>query len=881
MSWMQKLCAVYDSVIDTAGAEGQSPLLPVGFAQKTIKVNIILSPEGRFVTAQLVPEEDQLCAVPSTPQAEGRTGDNGAPFPLADQFKYLLTDEGAENPRFESYLRQLAAWSESPDAPACLRILRAYLEKRTLCADLAGVPGLKLKLHRDEAAKDGKGADAKSIACFSIEYPDEENRLWMRHDVRESWIRRFASLSGGETALCYVTGEQLPALAKHPKLLGNAKLISSDDAGFPFRYKGRFVEDGSAAAASTLASVKAHNALKWLLEHQGFRRFGMFFTGWNVDCPPLPEASVNDDLDSEEETEEQEGAARQPDTLEAYVNALFKAMGGNAADLQSVSDEDDLTEEYAGRIADVVLLGLQAATPGRMSITYYQEMPGNQLVERVNAWHRDMRWSMPDSKHPDRAPKWREICEAVMGADAVQTARADFKADKSATKLMREMQLRLLHCTVNGAALPQDMVHSAFARAVSPLSFTDSKGKWQGFAWAQCLATACAMIRKHLLDQPRPFEVTPELDPALRSRDYLYGRLLAVAHQIEQTASKQPEDKWNSIRMMTQLVQRPYDTWPKLWLKLMPCLSSIGDQARRPEDAAKKRSDARRFQLLLGQIESLFTPEDRADTRPLSYLFLVGYFAQSHSFRLSGEGRPVAPPTTRDELYGCLLAVADDCEWNAGVLPDGKNSRDGRTNALGMMGAFAAAPARTWQQIHDRLIPYLEKSGVRAARETQRLLQRIEQGFSAEERASDRPLGSLFLHGYLCMRLALAQHALDPEAWAPAGRASVAPDTREAAFGALLALENDVERRVLDLEAGEENRPSNAMRFLPRAAQRPNEVWGYLRERMRPYENKLWMAESVRRELDALHAMIAEKGFDTDEPLRPEYLHFFYLYSDH
>ena len=50
---------------------------------------------------------------------------------------------------------------------------------------------------------------------------------------------------------------------------------------------------------------------------------------------------------------------------------------------------------------------------------------------------------------------------------------------------------------------------------------------------------------------------------------------------------------------------------------------------------------------------------------------------------------------------------------------------------------------------------------------------------------------------------------------------------------------------------------------------------------MRPYENKLWMAGSVRRELDALHAMIVQKGFDTDEPLRPEYLHFFYLYSDH
>lgn len=905
MSWMQKLCEVYDSVIDTADAQGQSPMLPVGFTQKTIKYNIILSPAGEFVTAQLIPEEEQLCALPSTPQAEGRTGDNGAPFPLADQLKYLLTDGEGENPRFESYLRQLAAWCESPDAPPCLRTLLAYLQKRTLSADLAGVPELRLKYHKDEALKDGKGADAKSIACFSVEYPDEENRLWMRRDVRESWSRYLSSLSGGDTALCYVTGRQLPALAKHPKLLGNAKLISSDDAGFPFRYKGRFVQDGSAASASTLASVKAHNALKWLLEHQGFRRFGMYFVGWNVDCPPLSADDISDDspLDGSAEEEDrsdlrddpeedssglpddapetQETAQRQPDTLEAYVNALFRAMGGNADALERMTDSDDLTDAHRHRIANVVLLGLQAATPGRMSITYYQEIPGNQLVERVSAWHSDMRWLMPDSKHPNRAPKWREICEAVMGTDAVQTARGDFKADKSATKLMREMQLRLLHCTVNGEALPRDMVNAAFVRAVSPLSFTDSKGKWQGFKWAQCTATACAMLRKHLLDQPQPFELTPTLDPALRSRDYLYGRLLAVAHRLEQITNRQPEEKWNSIRMMAQLVQRPYDTWPKLYVKLIPYLDRIGDQARKAGERADRQKNARMFQLLLGQIESLFRPEDRTDTRPLSYLFLAGYSAQSRSLQLSGSFRPYCPPQTRDELYGCLLAVADDCEWNAEALDDGTSVRDGQTNALLLTGAFAASPSRTWQQVHDRMIPRLEKSGVRTVRNTQRLLRSIEQRFSPGDRLSDAPLGGLFLHGYLCMRLALAERSLDLHAWKPAGDAQAEPASREAAFGALLALENDVERRALDLDPnGGDSRPSNAMRFLSRAAQRPGEVWAYLRERLRPYEKKLWMAGHIRQELDALHALITQNGWNTDEPLKPGYLHYFYLYSD-
>ena len=102
MSWIQKLCEVYDNVIDTTGAEGDGALLPVGFLLKPIKYNIILSPDGAFVTAQVVPEAEQICPIPSTPAAEARTGDSGAPFPLAEQLKYLLCDGEAENPRVES-----------------------------------------------------------------------------------------------------------------------------------------------------------------------------------------------------------------------------------------------------------------------------------------------------------------------------------------------------------------------------------------------------------------------------------------------------------------------------------------------------------------------------------------------------------------------------------------------------------------------------------------------------------------------------------------------------------------------------------------------------------------------------------------------------------
>ena len=82
-----------------------------------------------------------------------------------------------------------------------------------------------------------------------------------------------------------------------------------------------------------------------------------------------------------------------------------------------------------------------------------------------------------------------------MGVDAVQTAKGDFKADKAATKLMRDLQMRLLHCVIEGEALPLSLVKAAYNRAVQPLSFTDQNSQWSEPQWRNCVAAACAMIR--------------------------------------------------------------------------------------------------------------------------------------------------------------------------------------------------------------------------------------------------------------------------------------------------------------------------------------------------------------------------------------------------
>lgn len=865
MSWTQKLYEAYNAA---AASEDDEGLVPNGFIAKKIKYNIILSADGRFRTVSEISEDEPSCNVPSTPQAASRTGDSAVTFPLADGLKYLLPRVRPENPKFEYYLEHLRAWCAAEHAPDCLRVVLGYLEKRTLTEDLESAQGLKLRLHSDEAVRDFKGKDIGGIACFSVESADEEMRLWKRKDVRESWSRYFAESDSGDTELCYITGKYLASMRDYPKLSGNAKLISSKDVGYPFQYKGRFIEDKSSVSVSADATEKIHSALRWLLNRQGFSRYGMSIVAWNIAEP----AALSNTLWSSD------GASfKRHDTFEPYAIALRNAAVGHTNAISEFCDTQDLTEEAKKRINEIVIIGLQAATNGRMSITYYQEIPGNVYVQRLDAWRRDCSWDMPGKERRVMSPSWLDICSAVIGTKQVQIALGDAKNSKSATKLMLETHMRLLNCVVNGSALPRDFVRRAFDRAVQPLSFVNDKGDWQDFEWKKCVATTCALIRKTRIDE-RGEPPSHILDRTLHDRDYLFGRLLADAHKLELDAADANSDKRTSaLRAMARFVRQPCDTWQKLYLHLIPYMEKL------PKTCDNRPAAALMYQRLFGEIERGFCAEDRLLPRPLSYMFLVGFSAQLRELYLSADARqpvplpaPYAPPQDRDTLYGCLVAIADVCE-----LETSGDSRGIGTNALLLMAKCAASPPGGWAHLHDKLLPSFYALNIERVAFYQRLIRKTEESFSVEERMNAAPLGSGFVHGYLSMRSALlTSDGLNMAAWQPAGQGNGTPQTRDAAFGALLALEDQAERRVLDrFDVSDKKRLSNAMRYLPRAARCPCETLSYLDTRMQPYVKKLSFPHAVTRQVDEIKVLIAKSGWDTAAPLGAGYLHAFYTYT--
>lgn len=865
MSWMQKLCEAYDAGIACDQSKESAMLVPLGFVRKKIKYHVVLSADAQFVSADELMDEAMFQEIPSTPQAESRTGDNGAPFPLAEQLKYLAYEE--ENlVRFSRYMKQLNVWCEQPDAPACLRVVYTYLERHMLLADLESQPNLKFKYYKNPEIREGIGEDAKAMVCFSVQMADGSNDdLWSRADVKQSWSSYLADKLPGARAFCYVEGKRLPSVENHPKLLGNAKLISAKDSEFPFQYKGRFADDRSAALVSFDASVRAHNALTWLIARQGMQKYGMIWVVWNTNgaMMKVPIEEKNGLMEEEEDDEEDTVSGPVIDTFANYAREVSAAACGY---------RDKLHDYKPERTNYAVILGLEAATDGRMSVTYYQECTGNRYVERLEAWYKDCCWW-----HYSRKAKAKEIATpnsyniaiAVMGVDAVNVAKRDMRCEKSHTKLMRRLQSQILTCIADEQPMPLDVARSAFHRVCTPLTFTSGRERqWSRLAWENSVDTACAMIycfQKRRKDGTCEV-IDSELQADFTQRDYLYGRLLAVADFIEEKAMDKGRDyPTNAVRLMQKFVQHPYETWPKIYEKLIPSFRKLG-------------SDSTIYQNVLEKIELLFSGEDRYENRELSFEFLQGFSSQRQIF--FQKWKPVVQkedgskvlcelPKRRSELYGCLLAIADAVEREAS-----NEERTDVSNAMQMLSVFAARPYESWGRLHDKLLPYLEKLGERADY-YQRLIGLVESQFSRSDRESTASLDGSYLHGYYRMRRMFYEKVQVPQElliWADT------EDMRSALYGQLLGIAERVERSCfLGSEEGMNRRSTNELRFMTVFAQKPAATWENLKVKLEPYLKSAGSrAVKKNMQLEQLEEQLQQNGWNTNAPLGCIYLHYYY-----
>lgn len=122
------------------------------------------------------------------------------------------------------------------------------------------------------------------------------------------------------------------------------------------------------------------------------------------------------------------------------------------------------------------------------------------------------------------------------------------------------------------------------------------------------------------------------------TRDYLYGRLLAVAENIESRALFVSGEKRDTTaaRLMQRFADRPYSTWRSIELSLAPYKTRLRSQRAGFLVVMEK---------LLDEVMGRFQSDDFTKDSQLSGEFLLGYHCQRQAMRAGDTDSAEEQPT--------------------------------------------------------------------------------------------------------------------------------------------------------------------------------------------------------------------------------------------
>jgi CRISPR-associated protein Csd1 len=661
MSWLRDLCETYERC--AAAPDLQPPLPQVFHIEMISHLEVILSEKGALLGIELLDRKDKI-EIPVTEASAARTA-GPVPHPLIDKLCYVARDIKhfrGEAKGQDDYLELLRSWAEAEPTIAALKAVLTYVERGTLVKDLADRGLVQLvdgdegkELRRKEKATGDKKAIAEKFTCvlrhvadpedavvrWKVEEPGvPEPRLWMRPDLKASW-QRYVRQIEGKPGLCMATGQSVAALAQsHPKgtvsSAFNAKLISqNDERGYTFR--GRFIDADQACGVGVEASQKAHAALRWLVARQGHEDAlsKTATVAWTPTGGRLPDFDAEtrelalDDGDAlsllMQATQVAVDEAVEADVGERYALALGRLLSGYAAKL-----------DHADR---AMVIALAPSTPGRMAVTLYRRLLTSEFLERVQLWHTRHAWLLPRTE---------SFLHEHLGAPAPKRILAAAYGTRAKPAVVRRGRERVLASILDGKPVPNDLVRAAVRRAINRNSWGATPVDRAGYT--EQLAVACALYRGHTYKENTH---TMTLDTRRTSRDYLFGRLLAIAHRTESDAmwlSREPLKRLSTAeRLQTRFFERPMTTLKTIEMKLGPYRKRI--MAR---NAYRLSLIERERQSVMG----LFEASEYSDAR-LSGEALLGYACELHHLEQVLKARPKDKQAAEDSANVIAPAAAE------------------------------------------------------------------------------------------------------------------------------------------------------------------------------------------------------------------------------
>lgn len=651
MNWATALCALYDRNAWRAGEIedwGGKPLmlLPLGYDTMKAQIEIVINDDGDFESARVLDKSEAETAIP---YPDRRTSGVKA-LPLCDSLAYvagdfqervtLLLEDVPESKRarikadvgksFPAYLDGLKAWHLFDPYNVQVRAIYRYIQKKSVIADLLGAGVLKTD-------DDGLLTDKRKIQGTPIQKAfvrfrvyartpeDGETAAWLNKEVQRSFIKYYLS-NAKNTDVCFITGQRALSATTNPtKIRGEwdtkASLISSnDDASFTYRGRFKTKDKGSgyneALAIGYEASQKAHNALKWIIRRQGYRRDGVCIVTWENDLKELPrfydggleiiDAKQVEDASAYKQNDVQfEEEEETSDTNYSTARDFNLAIDGYAMKIDAMSH--------------MVILAVDSASPGRLAITYFKELASSVYLENIRRWQERCCWRQEYYGKNNKYGRYegmasiQEIALAVYGNEQNKRLTLRTNGDGRCPMLISAFE-RLRPCILEGTAIPADIVKTAILKATNPIAYE------KRFNYFRVLHIACSLIKKKYWEKGVIFDMV--LNEQCTDRSYLFGRLLAVAEKIERSTFEKDETRvTNAERYMRQFSQTPLRTWELIRNRTQVYLNQL------------KPSSREFYKNLYSEIDALFEDGCYTAKKPLDGSFLLGYDCQREALR--------------------------------------------------------------------------------------------------------------------------------------------------------------------------------------------------------------------------------------------------------
>jgi CRISPR-associated protein Csd1 len=633
LNWMQEMIRIYDEYYSFG--KNMNPLFHEEF---NADLEITINAEGEMLNARIITDkEEKRTIIPVTEKSAIRTNNVAKfPHPLSDQLRfidanyseqyYLKNNNGLEikqvfsdNRKLNSlYKAGLKDWADYKYSHPKVHAIRKFIEKGNIICQLKERGVIEENIKEDDVIK--KLVRFIVVGCGPVE------ECWRDQSLVDNYIMYYISTKLKDKSeqndksklnkiqISYLSGEYQPITKDFPIYIRNAAdraRIFSYNRKKPqdFTYLGRFKDEDEILSIGAIDSQKMHNALKWMLRTRGISSNDFVTLVWesNFNTIPMPDKGTND-LFADFLTQDQ----------------TILSDSQNKEILQKL-----FTREYSDSItptSSVYLLSFDSATKGRLSLVQQATLQTSQYLSNLEKWHIGASW-----KHfyKNKATGYYTSYIGVPGINKIVRYLYGHENDKKLIDIKGNEQLvniqmrKLYTCIVLDKPLPVDMVNTAIHKASMPESYKEKSN------WNTLLSISCSLIKKQYYQKKEEYTLAIEKGEKGKRRDYLYGRLLAIADRIEEgrLRSENTDHPTNAIRYMNMFSQHPFRTWKIIHENIIPYLNGYNEASRIY------------YVNLIQSVMTEFKEGDFENDKPLNGLYLLGYYSQREDMKSRSKER--------------------------------------------------------------------------------------------------------------------------------------------------------------------------------------------------------------------------------------------------